>query len=164
MKRIILLYLLSLFFFQNVLSQDNTRFGVRAGLNFSHMDFSEGSPPPEIPIETNWEPGLVAGFVVVIPVYRNFYFQPEYLFSQMGGELKKLEKKYSFNYLSLPVLLRWEYKSFYLTGGPQFELVINSREKLQNSHSKDDSIIEQRHIGITGGIGYNFFSTFGVEL
>ncbi|UJH91730.1 PorT family protein [Antarcticibacterium sp. 1MA-6-2] len=51
------------------------------------MNFSKGSPPPESAVNTNWQPGITAGFLMLVPLTGNFSVQPEYLFSQMGGKV-----------------------------------------------------------------------------
>src|SRR6476659_10956334 len=72
------------------------RFGFRAGVNFSHMNFAKGVPP--VPIETSWHTGINFGFVMVVPIAENLYFQPEYAYSQMGGEVKSADTVYKLNY------------------------------------------------------------------
>lgn len=140
------------------------QFGVRAGLNLSYMDFSKGSPPPDVPIDINRKAGVVAGLVVKIPLFKNFYFQPEYLYSQMGGEISEMNTTYSFNYFTLPVFIRWEKKSFFLTGGPLFGLLINSRKEVEGLQMRDAPEIEERHIGLSGGMGYNLIRDLGIEV
>lgn len=154
-----LLILLLFFVVQGVCSQENNsvRYGIKAGANFSHINFSKSSSPPDHAISTNWQPGIVAGFVVVVPVFNDIFFQPEYLFSQMGGKFEEENKQYQINYLSLPAFLRWNfYEGFSLLIGPQFDLLINSKEKAENIETSLDDNIEHRSIFITGGLEYFF--------
>jgi len=154
-----LLFFLFLFFLQGVTSQENNsvRFGLKAGSNFSHINFSKGSPPPETPILTNWQPGIVAGFLVVIPLIDQLYFQPEYLFHQMGGKIEDENRQYSINYLSLPVLIQWQFLNrFSFLAGPQFDLLINARDKTGNNTVSIEKDIEHRSIAFTAGLQYTF--------
>ncbi len=149
------------------ISQENrpVRFGIKAGANFSHINFSKGSLPPETPIPTNWQPGIVTGVVVIIPLRQNFYFQPEYLFSQMGGKIKNEDRQFAINYASLPVLLRWEFlNKFSGQVGPQFDLLINAKEKSGNNESSMDDDIEHRSIFFNFGLEYSFTSNLGMSI
>jgi len=139
------------------------RFGVKAGLNFSHMNFSKGSPPPEIPISTNWQPGILIGVAVIIPVLENFYFQPEYLFTQMGGKVEEENLQYKINYISLPVILKYRvFNRLSLLGGPQFDLLINGNEEMGGNNSSIEHSIEHRSIGIMGGVEVSLFPKLSV--
>ncbi len=162
-----LLFFVFVFFVQEVTSQENksVRFGIKAGANFSHINFSKGSLPPEPPIHTNWQPGIVAGFVVIIPLKHNFYFQPEYLFSQMGGNIENENRQFAINYASLPVLLKWEFlNKFSLLAGPQFDLLINAKETAGDNEISLDHDIEHRSIFITVGLGYSFTNNLGIGI
>jgi hypothetical protein len=135
----------------------NVRFGIRAGVNLSHLNFSKGSSPPENPVITNWQPGIMIGLVVVVPIIENIYFQPEYLFSQMGGKMEEEDKVYQINYLSLPAFFRWKFfDEFSLLAGPQFDLLINAKEKSGNIESSIENEIEHRSIFFSGGLEYSF--------
>ena len=86
------------------------------------MDFSKGSPPPEVAVNTNWQPGITAGFLMVVPLTGNFSFQPEYLFLQTGGKVAAENRQYVMYYVSLPVLLNWQIvNNFSLLAGPPFD-------------------------------------------
>ena len=160
-----LLFILFTFVVQGVFAQEyrTVKFGVRAGANFSHMDFSKGSPPPEIPIITNWKPGIVAGFVVIIPLTERLFFQPEYLFTQEGGEIDAMSTSYRFNYLSLPILIKWEFKNFHLVGGPQFALLIDAEKKVEGKVSSSTKEVEERNISLSGGLGLRLYKSLELE-
>jgi|SRR5690606_33409505 len=161
------LFLLFVFVVQGVSSQENNsvRFGIKAGANFSHINFSKGSSPQQSPIPTTWEPGMVAGVVVVIPLAYNFYFQPEYLFSQMGGKFENEDRQLAINYASLPVLLKWEFlDKFSLFMGPQFDLLINAKERIGNNEYDLNHDIEHRSIFITVGLEYYFTNNMGMGI
>ena len=141
------------------------RFGLRAGANFSHIDFSRGSLKPPISINTNWQPGIVSGFVVVLPIVKNFYFQPEYLFSQMGGKIENENSQYLINYISLPVLFKRQFLNrFYFLVGPQFDLLINASEKTENNTVSIEKDIEQRSLILTGGLEFFFTNNAAVAI
>lgn len=147
------------------LERNLVRYGFRAGLNFSNMNFSKGSPPPAVPIESSWNEGGIAGFFIIAPLSGSFYIQPEYLFSQMGGKATSLSTSYEFNYISLPVFLRWEAISrLSFIAGPQFQLLINAKQKNKESGSMITKGLEDRSLGATFGVEYDITSTFGVGI
>ncbi|CAN5325264.1 hypothetical protein BH23BAC2_BH23BAC2_24840 [soil metagenome] len=127
------------------------------------MDFSKGSPPPDIPINTNWDPGIVAGIVVIVPLTKSIFFQPEYLLMQAGGNLDWMSTTYRFNYLSLPVLLRWEYEKFHLVGGPLFALLIDAEKEIEGKVSSATKEVEERNIGLSGGVGLKIYKSLELE-
>lgn len=158
MKKIILLGII-LILTQSLLAQTNQKedvhFGVKAGIIYSNMDFPQGAKVLENTITANWQPGLTAGLIVIVPISKKFYFQPEYHFLQMGGEIKNENFVYKINYLSLPVLLRWNpHKKWSLLAGPQFDLLISASKDSKANRSSIEHSIEHRNIGITGGIDF----------
>lgn len=158
-----LLFVLFLMIVNRTLAQvfeDNSvKFGIRGGMNLSHINFSRGSQPPEIPIKTNWQPGINAGGVISIPITTDLYLRPEYLFSQIGGKIDEENRNYVINYISLPVLLNWNlFERISIFSGPQFDLLIRARDKSPNNNRSIEKQIEHRHIAISGGVNY-FFTT-----
>jgi hypothetical protein len=137
------------------------RFGIRAGVNFSSMNYSEGSPPPEISVRSSWKAGGAAGFLMIVPLSGNFYIQPEYLYSQMGGKLSSTQTTYEFNYLSLPVFLRWEAtQRLSFLAGPEFSLLINAKEKNGDSIEVVTKGLEDRSLAAAFGTEFNINPSF----
>lgn len=144
-------------------AQDNTkvRFGIRAGINFSHIDFSRGNISEGKDVNVNWQTGIAGGFLIIIPLKRNLFIQPEYLYSQQGGEIKDRDTKYHIDYLSLPVFLRWEInRRVSIFAGPQFDLVIDSDKISGNVVTSFEHEIEHRSIGVTTGLEFQLTSAF----
>lgn len=168
MKTVILF--LSLFFTvvfstQSQNQQEKVRFGIKAGLSVSHINFSKGSPPPKTPIETSWNQGPNLGFlmVVALPFAKSLYIQPEYLFSRKGGEAKDKGRNYRLDYFNLPVLLRWEMsRRVSLLAGPEFGMVINSEEEVLATETTREVPIEERSIAGTFGMEIELWRSFAV--
>lgn len=137
------------------------RFGIRAGINFSTMNFVDDSLPSEISIKTSWKSGGVVGLFMIVPLSGSFYIQPEYLYSQMGGNKKSPQTKFELNYFSMPVFLRWEARpGFSLLAGPQFDFLINAKQKAQPSVEDLTEDLEARSLGATFGTEINIYHTF----
>ena len=137
MKNYIFLLILFLGYIPHCYSQqenNKVRFGLRAGMNLSHLNFSRVSLPSEKPLEMSWQAGGAGGLFMIVPLHESFFIQPEYLFSQTGGKAESSNLHYNLNYLSLPVFLRWEMRNrFSFILGPQFDLLINADQKNQTS-------------------------------
>ncbi len=166
--RVSLSLLLNLFFVTAMAQADEPdfkRFGFRAGSNFSHMDFSKGSPPPTAPISTSWQTGINIGVSLAIPLSDNLSLQPEYAFSAMGSEVKADNTRYSLNYLSLPVLLKYNLvEKLSILGGPQFDLLISATKTVNGSKETITHDTEERSIALVGGVEYQVLGPIAVSL
>jgi Outer membrane protein beta-barrel domain len=163
-KNLSLLFI-SLLLLQAVTAQENdipdVRFGLRAGASFSHLDFSKGVPPT--PTKTSWGAGINFGFVMEVPLIPRLSFQPEYLFSQMGGKVKNSDTTYKLNYLSFPLFLKFQMtEKFSLMAGPQFDILINAKRKANGSSVNITHDTEERSIFATAGIEYEIIESFSV--
>jgi opacity protein-like surface antigen len=169
MKYLVSLFLLMNLFFVSAQAQADEpkfkRFGFRAGSNFSHMDFSKGSPPPIVPINTSWQTGVNFGVSVAIPLGENFSLQPEYAYSAMGSEVESDNTRYNLNYLSLPVLLKYNLPgNLSLLGGPQFDLLINAKKTVNGTKVTITHDTEERSIALVGGVEYRVAGPIAVSL
>ncbi len=167
MKKNLLLLFVSFMLLQAAVGQDNRiafdRFGFRIGVNISHVNFAQGSPPPTIPIETSRRTGINTGFVILVPLNDKLFFQQEYLYSQMGGQEKKSGTVYKLNYFSMPVFLKYQLtEKFSLMAGPQFDLLINAK-KIENGVS---SLIthdtEERSFAIAAGVEFKIIRSISL--
>lgn len=151
---------------EDINTNNNVRFGIRAGINYSRLNFSLASIPMENPPETSWQVGAVGGFYMVVPLYKNLYIQPEYLYSRAGGKAEVDYIEYDLSYLSLPVYLRWELTNrFSLIAGPQFDILINSHIEEGNSNSAEIThFTEARSIGYSGGAEIGISNSLGISL
>jgi hypothetical protein len=139
------------------------RFGFRAGVNSSHMNFAKGVPPPPVPIETSWHTGINLGFVMVVPIAENLYFQPEYAYSQMGGEVKSSDTAYHLNYLSMPLFLKYQlFEKFSVMAGPQFDLLIDSKRTVGGKSATITHDTEERSLSAVIGIEYDLIESLSV--
>jgi opacity protein-like surface antigen len=153
---------------QIVQAQDNNetafkRFGFRVATNFSHINFAKGSPPPTVPIVTNWKAGINIGFFVAVHLTKNLDLQPEYLFSQMGGDVKATNTSYHFNYFSMPVLLKYQlHKKIFVLAGPQFDMLVGAKKSVNGVSTDITHDTEERSIGFTAGFEYQLIKSFFV--
>ena len=114
------------------------RFGIKAGGNsayFSEQQFGMNSQ----------KLGFHAGAFVNIPISKQFSFQPEVLYNQMGARdvaystenttgattvKTKGESKVTMNYISVPLMVQMRpMDKFYIEAGPEFSYFINGKTK-----------------------------------
>ncbi|MBA4139591.1 MAG: hypothetical protein H0X70_03650 [Segetibacter sp.] len=71
MRTYSLLLLIVVFLFKQSFAQNSSntfkRFGFKAGINITNMNFNKGIPPPAAPIQAVWKPGFTTGFLLRIP-------------------------------------------------------------------------------------------------
>ncbi|UKB77533.1 porin family protein [Chryseobacterium sp. MEBOG07] len=114
------------------------RFGIKAGGNsayFSQQKFG---------INTQ-QLGFHAGVFVNIPISKQFSFQPEVLYNQMGAKdvlystetdngvtnvKTKAQSRVNMNYISVPLMVQMRpTDKFYIEAGPEFSYFINGKNK-----------------------------------
>ena len=140
------------------------KFGFRIGANYSHINFAKGVPPPVTPINTTWGAGLNIGFFMMVPIGGDLSFQPEYAYSQMGGEIKSDNTVFKLNYFSLPLFLKYQVvEKVALLAGPQFDILINAKKTVNGTATNITHDTEERSIGITGGVEFQITDAFAVS-
>lgn len=140
---------------------DIKRFGIRAGVNVSHINFSKGEPPSDI--TTSWDPGFVAGFVLHVPITSKLSIQPEYLFSQMNSSLEEEDVSLKLNYLSLPVFLKFQLTDkIGVIAGPQFDLLISASGDFEGDKDLTHDM-EERSIAATFGVEFAFLKAVSIS-
>lgn len=127
--------------------------GWRLGLNYANTNFNQGVPRPLVPVATTWQPGFAAGFLVQLSLSKRVAVQQEYLFSQLSGEIADGGPHYTFRYLALPLLLKYQLlPRLTLVAGPQFDLLVQARQ-YQNGQTTDITHeTEERGLGATAGL------------
>ena len=89
----------------NLSAQDlSKKFGIRAGINYSLMNFNKAIPPPQSPVKNIRKPGFFVGALLQLHLNRSLSLQPEYTFSQMHGEDDRIKSSYTINYFTLPLI------------------------------------------------------------
>lgn len=169
MKKNLLLFWVFSMCIQVVAGQNNSRtefhrFAFKSGINISHVNFAQGSPPPAIPIDTYRKTGITAGLLILVPLTGRFFLQPEYLYSQMGGQEKKSGTVYKLNYFSMPVLMKYQLSErLSVMAGPQFDLLINAKKIYEGSSSSITHDTEGRSLSITGGVEFKIVKSLSLN-
>lgn len=151
---IIALFILN-FSFAQTAGSTFKRFSFIVGGEVSNMNFNKGIPPPAVPVKAAWNAGITAGFSLQILLKNNFSIQTEYLYSQVNGEDKRTGIKYMLNYLSMPVLLKYQLSSKVAAEvGPQADLLITAKKKINEISSNITHDTEERNFGLAAGLDF----------
>jgi len=141
MKKHYFLVLTFLIFNASIWAQES-RFGVKAGLNISNIDDKDSFYDEN----GNYKTSFHAGLFVEIPLSSKFSFQPEILYSSVGAvyeydlnfrsfdlepltadSFKQVTKN---NFLAVPLIFKWYVgERFYINAGPQVSFLLNTVSK-----------------------------------
>ena len=133
MKKILLFVITCAFSIQGF-SQD-TKYGVRAGLNISNLDLRGGT------LERGGRQGLFFGAFGEFTFSKDIAFAPELQFSSEGAK----QAKFRLDYLQVPLYFKFRLsEKFHLGAGPQIGIKI---------HEYEDGIRNFAYSGV-GGIEF----------
>ncbi len=143
-------------------SSPRVSFAIVVGANASNMNFNKGVPAPATPIDRTWKSGLSLGFLIDVPLAEKLILQPGYYYVQRNGADKSTGLNYFVDYLSLPVLVKYEISPVIsILAGPEGSLLISAKQNSGGVKTTITHDFEERSVGATGGIDFliknNFF-------
>ena len=160
------------------------RFGLRAGANYANLS---GNIKNEDTY--NNKVGFLGGVMLNVPLLADglLSVQPEVLYSQKGFENKpteftsvlgkqKREGNVNYNYIDVPLLLKFKALGFVAEAGPQYSYLLSSNNETKTtttptigsptvSETKDKndvSGLNRNELGYVAGVGYE--ATNGLSL
>lgn len=99
--------------------------GIKAGANFANQSISLLSTD----FSTEGITGFHGGVYVVINFSDKWGIQPEAFYSMVGSKIPDVDGLNKFNYLSIPILLRYKPISFLsIEAGPQFSSLLSVKD------------------------------------
>lgn len=136
-------------------SRNVARLGLKTGLNYSHFN---NTGLEESTISADWKTGFVFGFFVEMKIADKMYFQPEALYSSMGGKNISTingENNLRLNYLSVPVSLKYEFApKFKLAGGVQLSWILQATNLRLDTKTDVTSTVRNSDIALHGGVEF----------
>jgi hypothetical protein len=128
--------------------------GVRLGVNLSNQKIESGSDS-----ETgDMKLGFLGGLYLTANLSEKFAVQPELLFSGMGSQDNDADIKLPFNYLSVPVLLRYNVsENINLHAGPQIGFLLSAKV----TDGNDSVDIKESFTGTDFGAAFGIGGDFG---
>lgn len=141
------------------------KFGFKAGMNHTHMNFHRGYlPEGHSPLESTPQKSFNFGFLLNLPVTQAVSLQPEYLYTERKTLLTESGAQLKFQYLSLPVLLHLKVNNrVSIHGGPQVDLLIHATRKVEGKSFNITHDTEERNLGAVGGFRYLLMNNFFIE-
>jgi hypothetical protein len=158
MKQIFLILLSASLF---TISNAQTSFGVKGGLNLSHdvgIDASNSK---------NFKAGFHAGVFAGISITKKLSIQPELMYSAQGGyyDYNGYSSGTDLNYLKLPVLVKYTTASgFYGETGPQVGYLIGVKANSGYNTELTKHSLTKSDFSWAFGIGYKSASNVGIDL
>ena len=150
-----------------VANAQSTRFGVKAGANYTTFS-GDGTAGLG---DFQYKFGFVGGVAANIGLSESLSIQPELLYSMKGTELKGGlldDYNYKFNYLDLPIFFRYtlaDGKGPFLQAGPQLGYLINTKisDGDGNEIKTDADNFQKLELGYAAAIGYQLESGLSIE-
>lgn len=128
--------------------------GLKGGLNFANQDIA--TVPQDISARTGFHVGAYAH----INIIGGFGIQPEVLYSSQGSEWVDnagvgfdIENK--FQYLNIPLLLRFNIAMFNLHLGPQFGILTTAKSDVNGVTTDIKDQFKSGDFSVAAGVGVN---------
>lgn len=156
---------ISLFFcallFGSILFAQNTRIGIKAGLNVANISNSSGN-------EMGSKLGLNAGLLAHIHLNPSLALQPEVVYSSQGAKytVSNGEHELSLNYLNIPLQLQYMFANgFRLQTGPQVGFLAGVKDKVRNVETQTFTTQDFKSVDFSwsAGLGYVSYSGLGID-
>jgi hypothetical protein len=142
------------------------QFGIKAGLNLSNLTTSGLTFASGASFSSRAD--LNGGVMVSLPLFSNFYLQPELNYSGQGQNFSNPMAKgtINYNYLNLPVLLKYQHTSgIFAETGPQIGFLLSAKAKVEGYPTIDENEIQSIDFSWAFGLGYKLHSIpIGIDL
>ena len=129
MKRIILpVFALAMIAAPVLVQAQGIGLGLKGGVNFANQSIKDiGQQLGDY--STQGRTGFHGGAYVVLAFSEKWAIQPEIMYSKQGSEVPDLNSVNDFNYMSIPVLLRFKPISLIsIEAGPQFSSLLSVKD------------------------------------
>ncbi|MBF9142395.1 porin family protein [Hymenobacter properus] len=144
-----------------VANAQSTRFGVKAGVNYT--TFSGDNVD-----NAKYKFGAVGGLAANFGFSESLSLQTELLYSQKGTEIKGSDYNFKLNYIELPIMFRYtlgDGNGPFLQAGPQIGYL--AKAKLSDGNGKnidlDNDAYQNIALGYVAAIGYQLPAGLSIE-
>ena len=144
------------------LACNGQRFGLKGGVNISSVSSDSWD-------SKNSKIGFYTGAYMKAYVNQYFSIQPEILYNNLGVkyETNKTSHTIGLNYIAMPIMFQFEpIPKFYLEAGPQFGLLVGSRNKYESGNKTiieiDKNAYNDFDLNVGLGAGYNINGRIGI--
>ncbi|MFD2921103.1 porin family protein [Terrimonas rubra] len=135
-------------------SQAQLSYGARAGLNVSKISFTNDD------FKTKFQPGFSIGLYGKYALNKAMAVQVETFFSREGTKEERVSSGTKGNinksYVQIPLLFQYKFvKGLYAEAGPQFGILVASKEKYGNGNNNIKPYYKPVDIRVPIGVGYD---------
>ncbi len=150
MKKINLTILLTSF---TIIIYSQTNFGIKAGINVATIKAGNST----IDVSSRGKTGFTIGGFTLQPIGKDLFLQSEILFNQFSGDFKFPAPfntlTTNFQYLSLPVTLRYKFPGLGIYGGLQYGLLLSAKTTM-NGRTENDETFKSSDFSFVVGLDY----------
>lgn len=163
--------------------ENETKFGIKAGLNYSNFILGKEFPS-DFPANFNGKIGFHVGGFLKLKLTNDLILKPELIFSKQGAEFEidlgsltiDPDPLFADNYKTdikeslflLPIMLDYYFnESFDIEFGPQLGYVISQNISTNNETATINSAYknyDKFEIGLNLGLGYNFAKIYRIGI
>jgi hypothetical protein len=124
--------------------------GFKLGLNLANQTVS--SSEFGVTVSPSFRPSFHAGGYLTAMLSEKFGVQPEVLYSGQG--YKQNGGTFSVNYITVPVLLRYNFTEvFSIHAGPQIGILMSAKAKMDGEEEDVKDMLKTTDIGAAVGLG-----------
>ena len=162
-KHKILLLIIGILLSTTIFAQDNIKIGINAGATYSKFRGNEIIENTDskfdflfgVSVEKNLKEDL--SIKTNLNYERKSFSNERIVFDEDGSRIGQTEIITTFNYLSLPVLIKYNFgvtRQFFINGGPYFGFLLNTKSKTEGFPDDDSTYLNKKiDVGISLGIG-----------
>jgi hypothetical protein len=151
MRKILLAFI---FVFLAFAAGAQVQFGIKAGVNIANITTSGLTFVPGASYSTRTD--FNGGVLVSIPLFSDFFLQPELNYSGQGESYSNpiANGTLNYSYLNIPVLFKYQHRSgLFAETGPQIGFLLAAKA-VANGATYDQNAIESTDFTWAFGIGY----------
>jgi hypothetical protein len=164
MRKLFTILLIGIFVCPTVIAQNKKAskikldWGLRTGVNITHLYITDINDDPVPGYESNWRTGFVLGAFVHIPLHKKIAVETNFLYSSMGGDYTTNLSDHiraRYNYFSIPVLAKYAINNKWtVLAGPQFDFLIQGKETSSAGKFKVSDYLKDHDVLATAGVQY----------
>lgn len=142
-------------------SAQNTRLGVKGGLNASSLNTTGNGGT----FTSDSKIGFYAGAAAQIGIAQNLAFEPELMYSLLGARYRYLNVliRRDLGYIAVPLLVAYVKEGLSLVAGPQVSFLISARDRAPNISNNVTSAFNTTELSGVVGVGYTTLNGFGFD-
>jgi opacity protein-like surface antigen len=137
------------------------QFGIKGGVDINHLH-SEGNANV---VNTSFNVGYTFGVTLDLKASEQFTVQPEFNYLHLEALNDISQEKWKYNYLTLPVLLKYRFKDigFGMYAGPQLGFVVNASSHLNGKKTDIKELTTKNDFAAVAGLDYRFENNFRID-